>query len=115
MKFLENIKLEIENSRLNPKLEIIYVGNDPASEVYINNKIRTAGEIGISAHVTHFDKIQNVEELTSVIDFFNKDDSINGIIVQSPIPDIEDQNFIFGKIIPQREVDGFSTINIGKL
>ena len=115
MKFLENIKLEIENSRLNPKLEIIYVGNDPASEVYINNKIRTAGEIGISAHVTHFDKIQNVEELTSVIDFFNKDDSINGIIVQSPIPGIEDQNYIFDRIIPQKDVDGFSTVNMGKL
>ena len=115
MKFLENIKLEIENSRLNPKLEIIYVGNDPASEVYINNKIRAAGEIGISAHVTHFDKIQNVEELTSVIDFFNKDDSINGIIVQSPIPGIEDQNYIFDKIIPQKDVDGFSTVNMGKL
>ena len=115
MKFLENIKLEIENSRLNPKLEIIYVGNDPASEIYINNKIRTAGEIGISAHVTHFDKIQNVEELTSVIDFFNKDDSINGIIVQSPIPGIEDQNYIFDKIIPQKDVDGFSTVNMGKL
>ena len=115
MKFLENIKLEIENSRLNPKLEIIYVGNDPASEVYINNKIRTAGEIGISAHVTHFDKIQNVEELTSVIDFFNKDGSINGIIVQSPIPGIEDQNYIFDRIIPQKDVDGFSTVNMGKL
>ena len=115
MKFLENIKLEIENSRLNPKLEIIYVGNDPASEVYINNKIRTSGEIGISAHVTHFDKIQNVEELTSVIDFFNKDDSINGIIVQSPIPGIEDQNYIFDRIIPQKDVDGFSTVNMGKL
>ena len=115
MKFLENIKLEIENSRLNPKLEIIYVGNDPASEIYINNKIRTAGEIGISAHVTHFDKIQNVEELTSVIDFFNKDDSINGIIVQSPIPGIEDQNYIFDKIIPQKDVDGFSIVNMGKL
>ena len=115
MKFLENIKLEIENSRLSPKLEIIYVGNDPASEVYINNKIRTAGEIGISAHVTHFDKIQNVEELTSVIDFFNKDDSINGIIVQSPIPGIEDQNYIFDRIIPQKDVDGFSTVNMGKL
>ena len=115
MKFLENIKFEIENSRLNPKLEIIYVGDDPASEIYINNKIRTAGEIGISAHVTHFDKIQNVEELTSVIDFFNKDDSINGIIVQSPIPGIEDQNYIFDKIIPQKDVDGFSTVNIGKL
>ena len=115
MKFLENIKLEIENSRLSPKLEIIYVGNDPASEVYINNKIRAAGEIGISAHVTHFDKIQNVEELTSVIDFFNKDDSINGIIVQSPIPGIEDQNYIFDRIIPQKDVDGFSTVNMGKL
>ena len=115
MRFLENIKLEIENSRLNPKLEIIYVGNDPASEVYINNKIRTAGEIGISAHVTHFDKTQNVEELTSVIDFFNKDDSINGIIVQSPIPGIEDQNYIFDKVIPQKDVDGFSTVNMGKL
>ena len=115
MKFLENIKFEIENSRLNPKLEIIYVGDDPASEIYINNKIRTAGEIGISAHVTHFDKIQNVEELTSVIDFFNKDDSINGIIVQSPIPGIEDQNYIFDKIIPQKDVDGFSTVNMGKL
>ena len=80
MKFFENIKLEIENSRLCPEFEIIYVSNDPASEI-----------------------------------FFNKDDSINGIIVQSPIPDIEDQNFIFDKIIPQREVDGFSTINIGKL
>lgn len=115
MRFLENIKLEIENSRLNPKLEIIYVGNDPASDIYINNKIRAAGEIGISAHVTHFDKIQNVEELTSVIDFFNKDDSINGIIVQSPIPGIEDQNYIFDKIIPQKDVDGFSTVNMGKL
>lgn len=98
-----------------PKLAIIFVGNNQASDIYIRNKILYAKNVNIETKLIKLPIKSSKEEILAVIDDLNFDDSINGIIVQSPLPNDEYQNEIFDSINPKKDVDGFTSSNIGAL
>ena len=113
-----DLKNEVEylkNNRINPKLAVIMVGNNPASKVYVKNKSKACEEIGIEYEEFLMDENTTMEQLLNLIDELNTRKDINGILLQSPIPNHLDINQAFNKIDYRKDVDGFNPINVGKL
>ncbi len=111
----EKIRLIKEKYNQEPHLAIIQVGNISASNIYIRNKIRDCNEIGITPHHIRFPEEIKKEELEKKITELNNDQSINGIIVQLPLPKHLDERAIIEKINPIKDVDGFAITNKGAL
>ena len=119
----DDIKFQLKNEiddavasgHRRPRLVIISIGDDPASKVYVRNKTRAAEECGIIA--THFPMIAEIDEeyVKEIIDAFNEDSLIDGIMVQLPLPPHLDERAIIDTIDPTKDVDGLTTINIGRL
>ena len=108
----EYIKSEIKN--FSPVLAIVNVGNDPASEAYIRGKKKDCIECGIIPKIYHYDEISE-EELTELIIKLNLDDSVNGIIVQLPLPKNINPQKIADLIFKDKDVDGFGKDNVSNL
>ena len=114
----QNLKVKCEDLKekgINPKLAVIMVGDDKASQVYVKNKSKVCDEIGIEFEEFILDKEIEQEELIKLIEKLNQDDNIHGILLQSPIPKHLDINEAFKIISPRKDVDGFNPFNIGKL
>ncbi len=117
-KVRKNLKLEVDNLKkegVKPKLAVIMVGDDIASKVYVRNKNKACEEIGIEYEEFLLNTDTTMEELLNVIDNLNKNQNIDGILLQSPIPKHLDINKAFRAILPEKDVDGFHPINAGKL
>lgn len=99
------------------KLSVILVGNDPASEIYVRNKQRAAKQCGIESETISLSDDVSLEELTSTIQTLNEDSTVDGILMQLPLPDHlrEHENDLISMISPEKDVDGFHPVNIGKL
>src|SRR5581483_10348515 len=98
-----------------PGLALVRVGDDPASVSYVKKKEQTAAAIGIEGSV-HLPPVNITQaDLESVIDRLNADPGVNGILVQSPLPDHLDELTIFRRIAPEKDVDGLGTMNLGKV
>lgn len=106
---------ELKKKGINPKLAVIMVGDDKASQVYVKNKSKVCDEIGIEFEEFILDKDIKQKELIKLIEKLNQDDNIHGILLQSPIPEHLDINEAFKTINPKKDVDGFNPVNIGKL
>ncbi len=109
----EVTKLKEEN--IIPKLAVIMVGNDSASQIYVRNKSKACEEIGIEFEEFLLDENTSQEELLELIDTLNNKKEVNGILLQSPIPKHLDINEAFRRISPEKDVDGFNPVNVGKL
>jgi methylenetetrahydrofolate dehydrogenase (NADP+)/methenyltetrahydrofolate cyclohydrolase len=105
----------LEAHGLKPGLAVVIVGEDPASQVYVRNKKRTADACGFHSVQHTLAETVSEEELLGLIDELNNDASINGILVQLPIPEHIDEQTITQAIAPEKDVDGFHFQNIGKL
>ena len=117
-KIKDQVKQEVEelkNKGINPALAVILVGQDPASMVYVNNKEKTCNALGIESKVYRLEDTTTTEELLNLIDKLNKDDSVHGILLQHPVPAQIDEKLAFNTILPEKDVDGFNNINVGKL
>ena len=117
-KIRANLKIECEELKkknINSKLAVIMVGEDPASKVYVRNKSRACEDVGIKYEEYLLDSKITQKELIELIEKLNNDKTINGILLQSPIPSNLDINEAFRTISPQKDVDGFNPINVGKL
>lgn len=116
---LLDLKSKIEKFSTNyhsvPKLAIILIGKDIASSVYVNNKMKAAEKVGIKTELIEFDLDVSEQRLLIEINRLNKDDRISGIIVQMPIPSHISREKVVTKINPNKDVDGFSPINVGNL
>lgn len=97
------------------KLVVIQVGNDPASCTYIRNKETACGYVGIKTETHRFDSNVSTDILVDFIEGLNEDDSVNGILVQLPLPMHLNEQKIINAIDPDKDVDGFTFINAGKL
>jgi len=98
-----------------PCLALVRVGEDPASVSYVRKKERTAAEIGIAGR-THLPPVSITQEaLLRLIDELNADPDVDGILVQSPLPSPLDEGAVFRRVLPQKDVDGFHPLNLGKL
>lgn len=96
-------------------LAVIQVGNDPASSVYVNNKKKACAYIGINSKAFELPEETTQEELLSIIADLNADDSVNGILVQLPVPAHIDEKTIINAISPKKDVDGFHPESVGSL
>jgi methylenetetrahydrofolate dehydrogenase (NADP+) / methenyltetrahydrofolate cyclohydrolase len=98
-----------------PGLAVVLVGTDPASEVYVRMKGKACEEIGMYSETHKLPKDTPEKELISLIDRLNKDNRIDGILVQHPIPNVKDETVVFNRINPNKDVDCFNAVNVGKL
>jgi len=96
-------------------LAVIQVGNDPASSVYVGNKKKACEYIGIKSLAYEVPEETTEAELLQIIDKLNKDDSVNGILVQLPVPDHINEEKIINAISPAKDVDGFHPASVGAL
>ena len=96
-------------------LAVIQVGNDPASSVYVNNKKKACAYIGIESVAYELPEETTEEELLGIIDKLNKDDKINGILCQLPLPNHIDEDKVINAISPKKDVDGFHPQSVGSL
>ncbi len=96
-------------------LAVIQVGEDPASSVYVNNKKKACEYIGAESLSYHLPEETSEEELLKLIDKLNKDEKVNGILVQLPVPKHINEDLIIRSIDPDKDVDGFHPINVGRL
>lgn len=107
-------ELKKENKRL-PKLTVILVGEDQASKVYVRNKERGCKYTGMLSDIIKKDASCTQDELLGIIDQLNKDDSVDGILVQLPLPAQIDEQAVIEAIDPAKDVDGFHPTNVAKL
>ena len=117
-KIRANLKIECEELKkknINSKLAVIMVGDDPASKVYVRNKSRACEDVGIEYEEYLLDSKITQKELIELIEKLNKDKTVNGILLQSPIPSNLDINEAFRTISSEKDVDGFNPVNVGKL
>ena len=114
-KVLENVKARVESLNKQPFLNVILVGDDPASKLYVNNKRKTAGKVGIRSNVIELPADTDEKTLLDLINKLNIDDEVTGIMVQLPLPAHINKNNIVKAINPKKDVDGFHPENVGKL
>lgn len=118
-KLREDIKREVdlfvEKRGYAPGLAVIVVGNDPASAVYVRNKHRACGEVGITSYQIELPEDTTESELLAKISELNHDDKVSGILVQLPLPSGIDEKRVINSISPEKDVDAFHPINVGKI
>ena len=117
-KITENLTKEIKNLKndgINPTLCVIEVGDDPASKIYLRVKRNLAKKVGINEVGLHFPADTSQAELLGKIKELNQDPNINGIMIQLPVPPQIDPRAIFETIAPEKDADGFSPLNLGRL
>jgi methylenetetrahydrofolate dehydrogenase (NADP+)/methenyltetrahydrofolate cyclohydrolase len=111
----KNIATEVKQYSRPPGLAVILVGDDEASQVYVRNKTRACVEVGFYSDQIHKSANITEQELLSEVNRLNENQNIDGILVQLPLPLHIDSNKIIEAIVPEKDVDGFSSENVGKL
>lgn len=106
---------ELKSKGINPGLAVVIVGEDPASQVYVRNKERACEECGIYSEKYALSEETTQEELLELINTLNTKTSISGILVQLPLPKHIDEKTIINAIAPQKDVDAFHPVNVGKI
>ncbi len=115
---IEELKIrcdELKEKGIKPKFAVIMVGNDKASQIYVKNKRKACERIGIECVECFLDENIQQKELIDKIKELNSDNTIHGILLQSPIPKHLNINEAFETISPKKDVDGFNPTNVGKL
>jgi len=115
----ERIKQEIaqmlDEGKRAPHLAAILIGENPASQTYVANKEKSAREVGMISTVYKLSENTSEKEVFEIIDFLNNDAEVDGFIVQLPLPEHLDEQKIIAHINPDKDVDGFHPINLGKM
>ncbi len=114
----EEVREEVETLKkkgITPKLTVIMVGNNPASKVYVKQKSKACNEVGVEYEEYFLDAKITQKKLLELIEKLNNDASVNGILLQSPLPPHLDINEAFRAIDYRKDVDGFHPMNVGKL
>lgn len=115
----QNIKKQVDQrlgeGKRTPGLAVIQVGEDPASQVYVAHKRKDCDEVGFKSVAYDLPADTSQEKLLSLIDELNTDPTVDGILVQLPVPDHIDEESVIERIAPEKDVDGFHPYNIGRL
>lgn len=114
-KIFESLKAELDKMSEKPTLAVILVGENPASQIYVRNKKKTAEKLGINSLSIEYPADISENELLSKIQELNNDKNITAILVQLPLPEHINKNKIIDAILPQKDVDGLTPYNLGKL
>ncbi len=114
----DELKYEVQklsDEGKNACLAVVQVGNDPASSVYVNNKKKACAYIGIRSKAYELPEETTEAELVSLVEELNRDEEVNGILVQLPLPGHIDEDNIIRTISPDKDVDGFHPVSVGRL
>lgn len=114
-KIIENLKAKVDTFDEKPTLVVILVGENPASKIYVNNKKKMAEKIGIHSEVINYPANITEAELLDKIEELNSNKKVTAILVQLPLPKHISKDNVMNKIIPSKDVDGFTPYNFGKL
>ena len=106
---------QFKAERIDICLAVIQVGSDPASSVYVRNKKKACAYIGVESRSYELPEETSEEELIKLVEELNADESVNGILVQLPVPDHIDEDKIIRTISPDKDVDGFHPVSVGRL
>ncbi len=109
------VKALIANGKKQPHLAAILVGDDPASQTYVNNKVKACNNVGFKSSLIRFEAYVSEHKLLQKIEELNNDDDVDGYIVQLPLPRHISEQKIIEAIKPSKDVDGFHPINVGRL
>lgn len=113
---LEEIRTRLSGIQGRPPcVTFIRVGEDPASVYYVNSKQKKAAMVGIESRLLTFPESITQEALVAEVEALNRDSAVDGILVQAPLPPHIDERTIFNTVLPGKDVDGFSTMNLGRL
>jgi methylenetetrahydrofolate dehydrogenase (NADP+)/methenyltetrahydrofolate cyclohydrolase len=115
---LADLKKDIEQltgSGITPGLAVVLVGSDPASQVYVNAKRKTCAEIGVASFYHEMPENCTEKRLLGLIDKLNADPKVHGILVQMPLPKHINEKHVLEAILPEKDVDGFHPVNVGRL
>ncbi|CAD2077318.1 bifunctional 5,10-methylenetetrahydrofolate dehydrogenase/5,10-methenyltetrahydrofolate cyclohydrolase [Phocicoccus pinnipedialis] len=112
---LERQVNELKEKGVTPNLTVVIVGNDGASLSYVRSKNKAAENIGMESSIVRLDENATEEEVLNTVESLNQDKKVHGILVQVPLPKQVDENKVLDAITPEKDVDGFNPINIGKL
>jgi len=112
---LESLKPRIAALRRKPGLAVVLIGNDPASEIYVRNKIKTSAELGVHSEKLTPPESISTQELLVLVQDLNHRPEIDGILVQTPLPRHIDTRRIMEEISPNKDADGFHPLNVGHL
>lgn len=113
--YAHEVKALVEQGYRAPKLAVILVGEDPASQIYVRNKEKACAKVGIESLSIRKDASLTEAELLDMIDALNEDDGVDGILVQLPLPKHIDENKVIERISPLKDVDGFHPTNMANL
>ena len=115
----EKIKVEINEKTINmekkPGLAVVLVGDNPASQIYVKGKEKACEKVGFVSKKIALDKNISQLELMKIVDELNQDNDIHGFIVQLPLPDHINEQLVIDSILPGKDADGFSPINLGNM
>ena len=115
----EKLKAEVatlqEQHNLSPCIAVVLVGEDPASQVYVRNKVRRCEQLGIKSIEHRLSSDTSEADLLTLIDELNNDSAIHGILVQLPVPDQINDKAVLAAISPKKDVDGFHIENVGAM
>src|SRR3989344_4780330 len=112
---LEDIKHKVKNMKQKPGLALVMVGNNPASEVYVNFKEKDSKEAGFYCERYNLDNDTGEMDLLKLINELNQKPEIHGVLVQLPLPKHIDERLITNSILPQKDVGGFTPVSLGRL
>ena len=107
--------IELKKQAITPKLTVILIGDDPASHSYVNGKEKASKEIGIDSEIIRLKDDTSEAELLDNIDKLNNDETVDGILVQLPLPEHINEQKVIEAIHPDKDVDGFHPISIGRM
>ena len=114
-KILQDLKVKIDSYEVKPSLAVILVGNNPASQIYVNNKHKIAQKIGIKSEIINYPTDITEETLLNKIEELNNNSAIDAILVQLPLPEHISKDKVINSISADKDVDGFTPYNFGKL
>lgn len=106
---------ELKARGITPGLTVVIVGADPASQSYVRSKEKASAEVGMKGEIIWLPANASQRELEALIDRLNADVTVHGILVQSPLPAHMDTNTVVRRIAPEKDVDGFHPVNVGKM
>jgi len=109
------VKQIIENGGKRPHLAAVLVGNDGASETYVNSKVKSCKEVGFKSSLLRIEDTVSEKELLNIINDLNNDSDIDGFIIQLPLPKHINEDKIIQAVAPEKDVDGFHPENVGRL
>ncbi|KUO50801.1 MAG: bifunctional 5,10-methylene-tetrahydrofolate dehydrogenase/5,10-methylene-tetrahydrofolate cyclohydrolase [Sphingomonadales bacterium BRH_c42] len=100
---------------LHPALAVVLIGDDPASDIYVRNKLKACKKVGIASREHRLPATTTQRDLMALVDALNRDGDVHGILVQLPLPKHLDAQPVLDAIAPEKDVDGFHPVNVGRL